>query len=273
VRLRFSDIERVEAPSVEWFRDANERPRKPIIVTGAIRGWKALSRWTPDYLLERHANARVEVRFSDIDARQLYASDPRTAFQRREADFATCVRAALEARPSARQYLQYCDIAARLPELLPDIGRPDYCPRWFVSPAFLWLCGSGTTNPLHYDLNHVLMAQVVGPKRYVLFAPHDSPFISTRTARTLWRTSSLDPANVDDMAWPLAGRSQPYECTLYPGEMLFIPYRYWHYASVSEFNISVSYWWEPDILTKLGDLLLARALEPIKLLARTIGRR
>jgi hypothetical protein len=54
--------------------------------------------------------------------------------------------------------------------------------------------------------------------------------------------------------------------------MLFSPYRYWHYARVDDFNVSVSRWWEPDATTKVRDILVHRALVPVKLAARALGR-
>jgi lysine-specific demethylase 8 len=270
--LQFSQVERIEAPSVASFRERFERLRRPIIITGAMHAWQAVSRWTPEYLVARHGDARVQVRSSELDAPQLFAGDPQKAFARREVAFATAVREAESTHPAARQYLQHCAIARELPELLPDLERPPYCPRWFVSPAFLWLAGPGTVNPLHYDLNHVLMAQIKGCKRYVLFAPRDSRWISRRLERTLWRTTSLDAGRPDEASWPELHRTRPYECILAPSEMLFIPYRFWHYAAVDDFNISVSHWWEPDAKTRLSDLLLHRALGAVKFVVRSRAR-
>ena len=43
------EIERLEGLSFEAFKDRYMFRNKPVIVTDAIRRWKALSRWTPEF--------------------------------------------------------------------------------------------------------------------------------------------------------------------------------------------------------------------------------
>ena len=36
-------------------------PRKPVIVTGALTGWKALERWTPEFFKSRYGTREVRI--------------------------------------------------------------------------------------------------------------------------------------------------------------------------------------------------------------------
>jgi [protein]-arginine 3-hydroxylase / protease len=264
-------IERIQAPSQREFRHRFERSRRPVVIEGALSAWPALSRWTPEYLAGLHGEARVTLRVSDLDSPQIYDGDPLACLMRREARFGDYLVEARSAAGKRRAYLQYCDIENELPLFAKDVRKPIYCPRFFVSRPFLWMCGDGTVNPLHYDYNHVLMAQIIGHKRYVLFSPRDSSKISTRFDRIVWRTTPVDVEAPDRTLFPHYDEADAYECELAPGELLFIPYRFWHYARAHAFNVSVSSWWEPDVPTKLADIAVFQSLRPLRKALRRLG--
>ena len=54
-------IPRVSNLSVETFVSEFLKNNRPVIVTHAMQSWKALERWTPDQLIERFGNERVQV--------------------------------------------------------------------------------------------------------------------------------------------------------------------------------------------------------------------
>lgn len=254
----------MKAPSVADFRARFERPQRPVVITGALSGWTAAERWTPEHLARVHGDHLVEVRASPIDEPQLYRGDPLRSFRRQRIALSDCLARIFDPASRERIYLQYCDLEIDLPRLRGDVVQPPYCPRWLLSNPALWVCGGGTVNPLHYDFNNALMAGVVGEKRYVLFPPDDSAKISSRSGRLLWRTTLLDLTEPNYAEFPGLSETTPYECTLRPGELLFIPYRWWHFMETSVFSISVSWWWEPSVFTRAKDAAWMRLLKPVK---------
>jgi ribosomal protein L16 Arg81 hydroxylase len=87
---------------------------------------------------------------------------------------------------------------------------------------------------LHYDFleSHAYLAQVVGRKRCVLFSPADSAALYD---------GKVNVDAPDFEKFPLLQNATAYECTLEPGELLFIPYRWWHHAVCLEKSITVNY--------------------------------
>ncbi len=87
---------------------------------------------------------------------------------------------------------------------------------------------------LHYDyLNaHSYLAQIAGRKRCVLFGPEDSAAVYQ---------GEVDVDNPDFDKHPLFRTATAHECILEPGELLFMPYHWWHHVVGLEKSITVNY--------------------------------
>jgi [protein]-arginine 3-hydroxylase / protease len=129
--------------------------------------------------------------------------------------------------------------------------------------VMLWLGPRGSVSPLHFDpLDNCLM-QHLGRKRVLLYDP--------KTTSQRWHyaghcgqqinTSPINPElldcndsdfNDDDLYlqnlqtnYPLfLGESPPrMECYLNPGDLLFIPAKWWHHVRSIDTTASVNVWW------------------------------
>jgi hypothetical protein len=266
--VRTLPIERADRPTVEEFRARWERPGRPVVITSAMRDWPALRSWSFDRLQALHGDRAVQVRVTDEARKRRSGADMHGAFLRRTLPLGEVLSHARKLDGGARYYLQHCDIARELPQLASDVVQPVYCPRWFLSAPLLWIGGPGAVTPLHYDYDSVLMAGVVGEKRYRLVSRRDSEKISGALQRTLWRTAPLDLQGDVSIDRPDLRDLVIHEHVLRPGELLFIPYRWWHHMDAADAAISVSWWWEPSGLVRLRDSMLSRALQPLRALLR-----
>ena len=57
---KHDQIARIDSPTAEYFHQDIVTRGRPIIITGAMKGWKALSSWNADYF--KSAIGRREVR-------------------------------------------------------------------------------------------------------------------------------------------------------------------------------------------------------------------
>ncbi len=99
----------------------------------------------------------------------------------------------------------------------------------------VWVGGtSGITTPAHYDMVHNVYAQIVGFKRFILFAPSDAFNLYTFTnLHPSARQTQVDFNN--DTHWarfPDFAKAQAFEVVLGPGDVLYLPPFVFHQVSV-----------------------------------------
>jgi hypothetical protein len=113
--------------------------------------------------------------------------------------------------------------------------------------AKVWIGTKGNVTPLHFDMCHGCLIQISGTKNVILFPITSSqnlyPVPSSAGAP---RTSRLDlPAvlsgcKVATERYPLVHSAVGgVQCTVHPGEALYIPPFWWHHVTAAEHNVSV----------------------------------
>jgi hypothetical protein len=127
--------------------------------------------------------------------------------------------------------------------------------------VMIWLGPRGSVSPLHFDpLDNCLM-QHVGRKRVLLYEPASSSSIGWHYAGHDGQqnnTSPINPEFLDDddddtsattkvirEQYPLFFDEAPprRECILLPGDLLYIPAKWWHHVRSIDTSASVNVWW------------------------------
>ena len=253
-------IERLERPTPdEFYRDYISRNR-PAILTGIADRWPAFARWTP---------AHFQSEFGDVEinyvtwASDEEANDPADYLKTRKklalklGAFVEMMRAAgcTSSRNSSRNYIAQFPIFRVLPQLAHDIEPldaymriPAYYPealrkRLLFEPR-LWMGPRGTVTTLHFDAAHNFLAQIHGRKKLILVAPEQSSLVyypASELEHIIY--SPVDAEAPDFDRFPLYKEATPLELVIEPGEILFIPVRWWHYARALDESISLNFWW------------------------------
>jgi hypothetical protein len=228
----------------ETFERDHFQASRPVVLKGALRGWPAFGRWSPDYLESQFAEQRVAVAVSGRDGFDY------TAPQTQEMSFAEAAALIRQDGPDSDRhyYLLKQNIPTHFPSLVADLQVPELVgdPRRLTS-VNLWFGGAGNLTPLHYDRANNLLAQFWGRKHVTLFDPQqferlypaidgDRPHIS--------RANILAP---DYDAFPLLRQAAPLECLLEPGDVLYMPPYWWHQVHSLDLSISVNFWWLPNL--------------------------
>jgi hypothetical protein len=110
-------------------------------------------------------------------------------------------------------------------KVLPPFMRLPY-PRIFIGPK-------GAVTPLHVDIwqTHAWLSQLAGRKRWILFPPGQ--------AHLLYEYQ-VDPVNPDLKRFPLYRDARPVECTIGPGETVFVPSGWAHWVVSLDPTISLT---------------------------------
>ncbi len=210
-------------------------PGRPVVIKGAMEGWPALERWTPDYLADAVGDAVIEYQGGRDKAGDFELAKDR---HKRRGPFRDFI--ALAAKGGNDAYLTAYNSAANagaLAPLMADLGHPsDY-----LAPGagMLWIGGAGTFTPLHFDLTNNLLAQVTGTKRIILVPP-------SQTRRLAHRRHVFSDVHDLTDAKRLAEHPQArdvlrYEVLLAPGDLLFIPIGWWHQVRSESFSTMLTY--------------------------------
>jgi hypothetical protein len=264
--LRKLPIERAHGLTPEIFHERYLAGfGKPIVVTDTLNSWPALSRWSFDLFKARYGSDNVAPRiFSGFDGlkfqkiKMMALRDYLDYLDASEEptpglwiDAVTLHPCQAPAEPQRYPLYLAWSVFALHPELLEDIElSPKFVEDWlpYLPEAFHKVLDGATKyfsagiliGPrnaqigLHYDVleTHAYLAQIIGKKRCTLFSPEDSAALYD---------GRVNPDSPEFEKFPFFRNVTAYECTLEPGELLFIPNRWWHHVVALEKSITVNY--------------------------------
>jgi hypothetical protein len=211
---------------------------RPVIITGMMDDWPALRKWSLDYFVEKFGDREVDVQFGR-DASGKYEED-REKF-RRKMIFSHFIEMVRTSGVTNDFYITANNNSANkaaLPELWDDIVQiPEYLNGRMAHDGFFWFGPAGTITPFHHDLTNNFMAQVMGCKRILLAPSWDMPLM--RNLRDVY--CEVDGRNTPPAPGASFGEPQVLECTLNPGEILFLPIGCLHFVEALEISATVSF--------------------------------
>jgi Cupin-like domain len=244
-------LQRRESLDALEFRRDYLVPQVPVIVTGAMRDWRAPGRWTWDHLLERFGDREVDLfddwfvptgtsRFADFVTRSIGAGQPdlKSSYVRWFSR-----HAGGEGRWADEVFAELREDWAH-PSFLPDSDFvvPLVAPHERVSATIdrfpyrgLFMSARGARTRLHLDpwTSSALLCQVAGVKSVVMHPPEQHETILaavTSGDADVLRTSTVE------------GAPPAYENELLnPGEILFIPGGWWHHVTTLSDSVSVTW--------------------------------
>lgn len=210
----------------------------PVVVEGAGQAFPATQRWTPAFFKNRFGSNQVNISYGE---KMTFAA------------FIDAVMASREDAPGPYMYRLF--IGPHLPELLPDLEpqNPYAFPRRLASPLMLrpWrrpdgylkllIGGTGGRFPvLHYDGEnaHASITEIYGDKEFILYPPEDAAYVYPKQDMPN-QSQVADPQHPDLERFPLFANATQHYTVLHPGDMVFVPSRWWHAARVLSPSISI----------------------------------
>jgi len=210
----------------------------PVVLTDTFEIWPALARWSPSSLKERFGSALLDITTGrDADpATHTHFQEP--AVRMRLGDFGDRV---LTAGTTNALYLISGDFdpqSGPLAPLLADLapGHPYLGDERDGHGMILWFGPAGTVTPLHHDTKNVLLCQVFGQKRVILFPRYELP-LTGALPNSLYAPIDLRSRE----PFPELSHALRKEVTLSPGEALFIPVGCFHQVHALDVSISLGF--------------------------------
>lgn len=219
---------------------------RPVMVTDALDGFPARQRWDLDYFASKFGDEIVSamypapVREPEFHVRMRlrdYIDYVKTPEQPPVGEVVTGDLATLP----GRLYVVSWTPVSRLTE---DFSLHPYFVEDFTRMltdgmkarlnGWVLIGPEGALSRLHYDAlsTHAYLGQFYGTKQVIVFSPADTPYLYG---------GAVDPSAPDLDRYPLYEKATPFECVLQPGELIFVPANWWHYARCLEPSITVSF--------------------------------
>lgn len=238
--MEFSEqqLERVADLSVEDFRRDYLARRKPVVLVGLVRDWKAVRTWSPDALHRRYPRLSVM---------SLRTVEGRVAVDGAKGSIEECgsledvVGGICEGRGD--RYLS-TRLAALPDEARAEIAIPRHCDGSAWTNGKLWVGATGNVAPLHRDLAENVHAVVWGAKRFTLVDPRQSARLYPhRFFDPFPNGCRVDIEAPDLERFPAMEGLSRLVADLNPGDAVYIPRRWWHHVRTLEPCVSVNFWW------------------------------
>ncbi|WP_229518540.1 cupin-like domain-containing protein [Massilia sp. PAMC28688] len=232
------EVPRKDKLSGEDFFRQHYLTNRPVIITGMLDHFPALSKWNLDYFGERFGERMVEVQFGR-DADPQYELN--SIAHKRQIAFGEYVEMIRTSGSSNDFYMTANNDNQNresLKELWEDVGTlPAYLADDPERRGFFWFGPAGTITPLHHDLTNNFMAQIVGRKRVRLIAP--SELASVYNHRHCF--TEVDARAPDLQRFPAMAGVPIHDCVLEPGEILFLPVGWWHHVEALDVSVTLAY--------------------------------
>lgn len=228
---------------------------KPVVVTDAIRQWKAVTRWTPEFFKREFGDMKFTI---NEDLKRIVGyKDDNGAVEYTMARFIDRVLESTDESPAP--YFRNRILYNLFPSLKQDIEPlPEYfLPNWlperylvkYVSEVLnrgaaieLYIGGKGSAFPvLHYDGagTHAFLMQIYGRKQFIVYPPSQEEFLYPSPEKeNLSLINSIEKPDLQ--RFPLFAKAVPTTFVLEPGELLFVPSHWWHTTKMLTPSITLS---------------------------------
>lgn len=212
-------VDRIERCSLGEFYEHYLSKRTPVIFTGLSDDWSARKKWSWRSLQKTYGATRVRVSMGgEVSARVPLS---------RYIDY---VQSPDDYDAKGTPYLRDWNFLADHPEMAADFSEPFFANDWLmlidrrIRPDLRWVYAgpSASTSPLHIDTigTHAWLCQLIGKKRWKLFAPTDVPESYLEKGANAFRPEGA--------RFPRLLTATCWEATLEPGETIFVPYGWRH---------------------------------------------
>lgn len=262
-------VEQIETIDRHTFQADYKKPARPVVIKHLNASWPARDKWTVDHLKERAGDVIVP----------LYDSQPSRDRKHQHAPAARMpLGEYMELLENGENDLRlfFFNFFNAIPGLTEDFDYPDLGLKFFRKLPVLFMAGKGSRVQLHFDIDlaDIMLCHFGGPKRVMLFAPDQTPWLY----RVPFSFSALFDARVDQPdydKYPALRQVKGRVAELEHGDMLYIPPGYWHFVEYRDIGFSMSLRAFPrtprNLSRMLYNLLVLRTVDG--LMRKTMGQR
>lgn len=250
--LNIVRVNSVQYDSIKDFRSLLKNERTPLVIRNCVLG-ACKNRWTVNYLSEKLDSTSVKIhagsdnKFNFLSKNFVYKTVSMAEFLREASSKNDCPNNSanikyyyLRSIGTDRRGRDVANIADHFPEIAADLVLPDFIDEADFFSSVLRISSKDVQIWTHYDVMDNILIQVSGEKRVVLFSPSDAHLMYLDGDKS--RVIDIDSPDLN--TFPDFVKAKRFECTLYPGDILYIPSLWFHNTKALSFSIGVNMFWK-----------------------------
>lgn len=255
-------IDIIENLSKEDFQKYFMIPQKPVIIKHLYGKDAKVYDWTFDYFSKELGHINVGVFDDESEARKddkSYKKAPKTM---KFADYLNLI----QEKPTTKRLFLF-NVFKHKKELTRHFKFPNIAKNVFEFLPLAFFGGAGATTRIHRDMDNscVFLTELVGYKRVVLFDPKYSKLLYQYPFST---HTSIDVNNPDFDKYPGLKYVKGIDCTIGPGDTIFMPAGWWHHIEYKtaglgfavrslspHFSDRLLGFWQVGLMTHLDEIL------------------
>ena len=230
--ISFQVLESVDDISFSEFN--KKYSKRPVILKKLSDSWSAPSKWSPRYLKSILKGKKVPLYDSSKVNYSKKVNEPVNYMS-----FESYIDL-ITSKPTDLRIFLY-NIFEHAPNLCLDFTTPNLMNGFLDKYPMMFFGGKGSQVFLHYDLDmsHVFHTQIFGRKKVYLF----SPKYSKQLYKLPFAVHNIEEINLERPnyhSFPALNQVQGFECTLTPGDTLFMPSGWWHFMKYLDGGYALS---------------------------------
>jgi hypothetical protein len=218
-----NEIDVVENIGYDEFQSKYMIPQKPVIIRHLYGEKAKVYSWTFDYFAKELGNLEVGVFDDESETRNDNCSYKLANHKMKFGDYLKLI----QEKPTTKRLFLF-NVFKHKKDLLDHFKFPNIANNVFRFLPLAFFGGKGAITRIHRDMDNscVFLTELAGFKRAVLFSPKYSSLLYQYPFST---HSSIDINNPDYRKYPGLKYVKGIDCTIGPGDTLFMPAGWWHH--------------------------------------------
>jgi hypothetical protein len=239
------DVERVTISKLEGidpdlFKHEFLLKNRPVIFRDQAYGLSPLSRWDQKYFCEKWGDFKVPVQVYPPGKHHL-------PHHKTDRHFKTIKVREFFSHESEKNADGESFLLGKLSvDLFPDMEQEYTLPKLVNLRCFakkVWIYGKGGITALHFDVVDTFLVQGKGAKKVYFFEPDTLNLYPFSFFSQAPHFSQVVAAQMDVKKFPRLSKVKIYEGVLEEGEVLYIPFGWWHEMhGLGEMNYGLAFW-------------------------------
>ncbi|WP_422080663.1 cupin-like domain-containing protein [Ulvibacterium sp.] len=235
ILAKSDSIEELMSVDAETFKKNYFRKKKPILIKGLAKDWGATRKWNFDFFLNLKDDQDILL-LSDnfIQDDNRYS---KSTFKK----FIQNLKDATLNNEVTKDYLTTLDIFKYYPHLIGDIDFSLFEELTQTNDITAWIGPSGTISGFHSDTPSNMYAQIKGKKMFIICSTEFNENMYPSDKHIFEAVASqVDINNFDSQKFPRFMDTDFKIVILEPGDVLYLPKKWWHYVQSLDTSISIS---------------------------------